>query len=87
MPMKKHIVLDLINYVEAHYKAQFWVRFIELADPWEESGASEYEILFNYTLKNFPRECVINKLEWLNESVGNREFNGYYEARHWYRRS
>ena len=87
MPMKKHIVLDLINYVEAHHKAQFWVRFIELADPWEESGASEYEILFNYTLKNFPRECVINKLEWLNESVGNREFNGYYEARHWYRRS
>jgi hypothetical protein len=87
MPMKKHIISKLVETVEKHHNAQFWIRFMELVEPWEESGASEYEILFNYTLKYFPDECVINKLEWYNDIAPADIDPGFYESRHWYRRS
>ena len=51
------------------------------------SGASEYEILFNYTLQYKSEECEINYLLWRNTRRIDDNYNGVYEACHHYMRS
>ena len=50
------------------------------------SGASEYEIYFNYMLAYHPKNIIIRQLNWRNIS-SKSEINNYdYVAYHHYRR-
>ena len=68
----------------------FWKLFLECIDPSENSGASEYEMYFNYMLLYYPTEIEIRKLEWTNSSNFNeiqQNSNKYdYVSVHWYSR-
>lgn len=88
MPMKKHIVHSLLKMIEDEHHKFFWIVFIEAVDPKhaEFSGASEYEMLFNYTITRFPDEYKINNIPFRNTGYPDLNYDGYYEAIHWYLR-
>lgn len=86
MPMKRHIVKELILRVENQHSMPFWRAFLTVIDPnhLPYSGASEYEILFSFTLTQFPNEAVIRPLEWKNCNTITSGYTGTYEAIHYY---
>jgi hypothetical protein len=86
MPMKRHIVEELIRQVEKLHGAPFWKVFLVNIDPYElpYSGASEYEMLFSFTLTHFPKEAVIRPLVWNNSESVTAGYTGTYEAIHYY---
>lgn len=74
MIFNRTIIKEIINLVEDKYKRPFWVMFIELVDEHtkydisqHESGASEYELYFNYMLLNHKDKIIIRKLNWANK--------------------
>lgn len=74
MIFNRTIIKELIKLVEDNYKRPFWVMFIELVDEHTkydiscvESGASEYELYFNYMLLNHKDEMSIRQLNWSNK--------------------
>lgn len=88
MPLKKKFVRSLINKIELIHKRQFWIVFLDLVtqENYEFSGASEYEILFNYIILHFPDEYEIKQLIWRNSISLTDNFAGHYEACHHYNR-
>lgn len=89
MPMKRSIVQHLIQVVEGrHGDRPFWRVFLGCVDPadYDLSGASEYELLFTFTLLFHPQECRICPIRWQNTGyeTPNKEFA--YEAWHCYLR-
>jgi hypothetical protein len=52
-------------------RTPFWVLFLQCVDPeWHKhSGASEYELYFNYMLDMHPDAIEIRQLRWANVSV------------------
>lgn len=88
MPMKKSIVKQLIKDVEANTNTgkAFWELFLDCVDPEnyaeKKSGASEYELLFNYTLMKFPNECILRPLFWRDHIEPDMRYSGEYEACH-----
>ena len=89
MPMKRDIVVSLFEMIETYHKDTFWKVFLQCVSPetYPNSGASEYELLFNYTLQYKPKDYAIVNLTWRNTHVVNDTYNGTYEACHWYMRS
>lgn len=87
MPMKRHIVQSLINMVEKDKQKLFWKHFLQCIDRkyFKTSGASEYEILFHYSLRYFKDECCIRQLEFVDGKAGD-SFTGIYETDHWHMR-
>ena len=72
-PGRCQIIQEIINLVENYHKKQFWFIFIELVDEHKnydvnsaESGASEYEIYFNYMLLNHKDKIITRQLNWSN---------------------
>lgn len=88
MPMKRHIVKELIRRVEQRHDRPFWKTFLNQIDQHElpYSGASEYEILFSFVLTQFPEEAVVRQLEWKNSDSVTHGYTGIYEAIHYYMR-
>jgi len=89
MPMKKSIVKSLFEMIESYHKDIFWKVFLQFVDygrP-EIPGASEYEILFNYTLLFHPKDCEIVRLDWRNTSRVDKNYGGVYEACHHHMRN
>jgi hypothetical protein len=86
MMFQKHIILELFNLIEKYTNNEFWKSFILLLDPShiEGSGASEYEIYFNYLLIYHKDKMKIRQLKWDNRSefVEDNELN--YISCHWY---
>jgi hypothetical protein len=68
MLFQQPVLERLFGEVEAVWGCPFWEAFLLAVDPKQAfSGASEYEIYFNYlTLRHIPR--VIRDLRWKNES-------------------
>lgn len=90
MPMKRHIVESLLKLVENYHNKPFWKAFLDCVEPYNYlySGCSEYEILFNYTIKRYINEMKIVQLEWKNDSVKITEnYNGIYESCPWHTRN
>lgn len=85
MPMKRHIVKELMRQVG---QVPFWKAFLAAIDPphLPYSGASEYEILFSFTLSRFPTEAIVRPLEWKNSESVTPGYTGTYEAVHYYMR-
>lgn len=65
MLFQKPVLEDLFNLVEKNHGVEFWKIFCLCVDHGEESGASEYEIYFNFVLTQTD-QVKIRKLKWVN---------------------
>lgn len=75
MIFNKQILSKLFYSVEEKHKCPFWVAFIQMVDEHKkynidfvESGASEYELYFNYMLLHHKENLILRKLNWCNKS-------------------
>lgn len=62
--LKREHVESLLEKIESEHNETAWKVFLRLVDPrnYNTSGMSEYEILFNYCLHNFPSSYKIRPL-------------------------
>ena len=74
MIFNQHIIKKMFEMVENIHKIPFWMAFIQMVDEHknhninvEESGASEYEMYFNFVVSNNPNNIVIRELNWSNK--------------------
>jgi hypothetical protein len=89
---KSHLE-ELFQLVENHASngqgyRPFWKIFLEtLSDPIPESGASEYEIYFNFMLQYHKHDMLIRNLSWNNcHSLSEAQPDNDYIAVHHYMR-
>lgn len=79
-------VKEMIEKIEQIHNDKFYNIFLKEVEPKEYlySGASEYELYFNYMLLYHPEEIIIRKLNW--ENVNNLDIRGDldYISYHWY---
>ncbi len=68
MMVYKPILQDLFQRIECYHKMPFWQAFLSviLSEHVNLSGASEYEIYYNYVLKHYPDIYKIVEREWVN---------------------
>ena len=75
---------ELFNMVESkHNNEKFYDIFLKNVIDHDGSGASEYEIYFNYMLYKHPNNIKIRKLNWDNSKDFNHS-NYHYISCHWY---
>jgi hypothetical protein len=67
MIFNRNIILELFNYCDSNLST-FWIKFLECVDPSQRphSGASEYEIYFNYMLKFHKDKVLPRKIKFEN---------------------
>ena len=63
-------IKEIFDLVETKHNESFWKIFLSMVNEDTHSGASEYEIYFNYILKY---DIIIRRLEWSNISYN--DFN------------
>lgn len=82
IPMKRHIVESLIKMVETEHNNIFWKVFLDKVDKeyYNHSGASEYEILFNFALEYHKNECEIRPVPFKNTDKFSYSLKYVYEA-------
>lgn len=85
MPMKREIVCAFLQRCEDLHKKPFWIAFLE-AVGYYHSGASEYELLFEFATRFYSDLCTIRPLVWTNSPKITVGYRGYYEACHHYMR-
>ena len=66
MMFEKVYVEEIINKIEKTHNDAFYNVFLKTVTDIEGSGASEYEIYFNYMFKNHSDNVKIRELNWLN---------------------
>ena len=66
MIFQRNVMLDLFNKVESYHDEEFWKIFLYLVDITQKSGASEYEIYFNFIQIYHKNKFKIRKLKWEN---------------------
>jgi hypothetical protein len=84
-----HHMIFQTKYIQELFKlvnGDFWRVFLERVDDTEGSGASEYEIYFNFMLKYYPSDIKIRTLSWKNTNVLTMVGNDDYISYHWYMR-
>jgi hypothetical protein len=86
MPMKRGIAAAFLRNSEELHKKPCWIAFLEAVE-YYHSGASEYELLFEFALTFYQNDCVIRPLKWTNSSTITNGYDGEYEACHHYMRS
>lgn len=89
MVMQKYVILNLFKLVETYHNKPFYQVFIECINPNDHSGASEYEIYFNYMLKFVSKDLYkLRRLDYTNTSykeIANNKYSKYhYVSYHWY---
>ena len=77
---------ELITTIEKKHKESFYNIFLKLVTEKTASGASEYEIYFNYMLKYHPNKIKIRKLNYRNTNKLETNSNLDYISYHWYLR-
>ena len=82
MLFNKHYVNELIQLVEDTHKDDFFNCFLKFVE-YIPAGASEYELYFNYMLKNHSDKIKIRKLNWENVNDFNANVNYDYISYHW----
>jgi hypothetical protein len=85
MPMKRGVVEDFLRRCEDLHKKPFWISFLETVE-YYHSGASEYELLFEFGITFHPDICVVRVLQWTNSPTITVGYEGDYEACHHYMR-
>lgn len=87
MMIEVKYVKELIEIIEKEHGDKFYNLFLKFVNSKNGSGASEYEIYFNYMLKNHPDKITIRKLNWCNSSILQLNKNLDYISVHWYNRN
>lgn len=77
---------ELISKIEKNHNELFYNIFLKTVTEKKGSGASEYEIYFNYMLKYNPDKIQIRKLNWGNTCKLDADCNLDYISYHWYLR-
>lgn len=77
---------ELIAKIEKNHNDLFYNVFLKTVTDKEGSGASEYEIYFNYMLKYYSDKIKIRKLNWKNTNKLETNSNFDYISYHWYMR-
>jgi len=94
MMFQKNVIDEIISTVENIHKDKFYNVFLKSVDnnDYIHSGASEYEIYFNYVLLNHSDKIVLRYLEY-NDSIHLKRNGGSiivekldYFTNHWYNR-
>lgn len=87
MMFEKKYINELINKIEENHNDKFYNIFLKMVTDFNGSGASEYEIYFNYILKNHSNNVEIRNLKWYNSNTLNINADVDYISYHWYMRS
>lgn len=77
MMFETKYVKELFETVEKKHGDTFYNMFLKLVDKdhYSRSGASEYEIYFNYMLIKHPDKIVIRKLNWCNSKYLSEDYD------------
>ena len=86
MIFDKKYIDELISKIEKNHNELFYNIFLKTVTDKGGSGASEYEIYFNYMLKYNPDKIQIRKLSWKNTKKLKSNSNYDYISCHWYMR-
>jgi hypothetical protein len=87
MMFEKAYITEIINKIEERHNDTFYNVFLKLVIDTTGSGASEYEIYFNYMLQNHRDKIKIRGLQWMNtNSLSNLNSGLDYISYHWYMR-
>jgi hypothetical protein len=97
MMFETRFVKEMMNMVEMNMVEMnmvsnpFWEIFLEKVDPWLRhgygSGASEYELYFNYVCKYHLDEIEVRELTWENVKTLDLNMDLDYISHHHYLRS
>lgn len=77
---------ELFNLVETEHKEPFYKVFLKLVTDVTHSGASEYEIYFNYMLSKHKDKIIVRPLDFANSNTLDLNSNKDYISYHWYMR-
>lgn len=79
MMLEKKYIMEIIHKIEEKHNDKFYNVFLKMVSESDKShsGASEYEIYFNYMLKYHNDKIKIRKLNWNN--VKNIDLNSDYD--------
>ena len=80
-------IKELFEIVENEHSDTFYNTFLKLVTDTKGSGASEYEIYFNFMLKNYPDKITIRPLKWTNTNNLDLTSDMDYISYHWYMRN
>ena len=86
MMFETKYVKKLFKLIETHHNDIFWKLFLKYVDITDISGASEYEIYFNYMLLYNRHNIRLRKLKWTNISRKVNKINkslDYVSYHHW----
>ena len=86
MIFEKKYIDELISKIEKNHNELFYNVFLKTVTDKNRSGASEYEIYFNYMLKYNPDKIQIRKLSWKNTNKLETNSNYDYISYHHYLR-
>lgn len=88
MLFDREIVKDLFHKVETRHEKPFWEVFCRSVDPKNisGSGASEYELYFNFALRFHPEKVILRPLRWENVKTLSEPSSADYVSCHWYLR-
>jgi hypothetical protein len=86
MMFQKNIIQQLFYLVESYHNKKFYEIFLEnvFNNEWPNSGASEYELYFNYLHLYHNNKFKIRELKWTNSSRLNNNNEYDYISCHWY---
>jgi hypothetical protein len=86
MMFEKRYINELINKIEEQHNDKFYNIFLKMVSTTDftGSGASEYEIYFNYVFKNYSNNVEIRQLKWSNSKTLNLNADLDYISYHWY---
>jgi hypothetical protein len=85
MMFETKYINKLFSKIENNHNEKFYNIFLKYITETSDSGASEYEIYFNFMLKNYSDKIKIRKLIWENTNVVSNDFD--YISYHWYLRN
>lgn len=84
MMFQTKYVDELMSKIEDNHKDTFYNIFLKSVTHKSGSGASEYELYFNFMLKYHPESIKIRKLKWKNGQEDQNDLD--YVSCHWYMR-
>jgi len=89
MLFNKNIIKEIIDKVENNHADLFYNIFLKCVTEFTGSGASEYEIYFNYLIQYHRDKIFIRELKWKNVTdFVLQKYNGYdYISYHHYMRT
>jgi FkbM family methyltransferase len=86
MMFEKRYSKEIFDIVENVHNDTFYNVFLKNVTQVNGSGASEYEIYFNYMCHKHPDEIVIRPLQWKNTNTLEISGDFDYVSYHWYMR-